>query len=154
VGEAPGCTEAVEGRPFVGKAGRRLDKGLSDKGVNRSNVYITNTVLCHPRGNQSPPPREAIQACHERLITEIRGVLGPEGQRSTAGKVLALGKTAGKELTGDSRPVEQLRLLLPAPNPYLGGRAEVRVTYHPSRLPMNPTWSDRFDVDLGWLADR
>ncbi|MGH2813379.1 MAG: uracil-DNA glycosylase family protein [Actinomycetota bacterium] len=96
VGEAPGCTEAVEGRPFVGRAGRRLDKGLSAKEVDRSNVYITNAVLCHPQGNESPPPREAIQACHERLISEIRDVLRREGQRGTRGKVLALGRTAGK----------------------------------------------------------
>jgi len=64
-----------------------------------------------------------------------------------------LGKTAGKELTDDSRAVEQLRLLLPAPNPYVGGRVEVRVTYHPSAVPRNPTWSERLDADLGWLAD-
>jgi uracil-DNA glycosylase len=68
-------------------------------------------------------------------------------------KVLALGKTAGKALTGDSRPIEQLRVLRPAPNPYLGGYAEVRVTYHPSALPRNPAWSERFDEDVGWFAD-
>lgn len=96
VGEAPGCTEAVEGKPFVGKAGRRLNEGLSAKGMDRLNVYITNAVLCHPPGNESPPPREAIRACHERLIREIRDVLRPEGKRSTPGKVLALGKTPAK----------------------------------------------------------
>jgi uracil-DNA glycosylase len=113
------------GKPFVGKAGRRLDEGLSAQEVDRSNVYITNAVLCHPRGNVSPPPREAIRACQERLISEIRDVLRREGQRRTRGKVLALGKTAGKALTGNLRPIEQLRLLRPAPNPYLGGHGEV-----------------------------
>ena len=153
VGEAPGCTEAVEGKPFVGKAGRRLDEGLSAEGVDRSSVYITNAVLCHPPGNESPPPREAIRACHDRLISEIRGVLCCEGQRRTQAKVLALGKTAAKALTGNSRPIKELRLLRPAPNLHLGGCAEVRVTYHPSKLNINPAWSESFDEDMGWFAD-
>ena len=50
VGEAPGRREVIEGRPFVGKAGRRLDQALAAAGVDRSAVYITNAVLCHPEG--------------------------------------------------------------------------------------------------------
>jgi uracil-DNA glycosylase len=79
-------------------------------------------------------------------------VLGRDSQRRTGGKVLALGKTAAKALTRDSRSIEQLRLLRPAPNHYLGGDVEVRVTYHPSALPRNPAWSERFDEDVRWLA--
>lgn len=159
VGEAPGHTEALEGKPFVGKAGRRLNERLSAKEVDRSSVYITNAVLCHPPGNESPPPREAIRACHDRLISEIRDVLRREGQRMTQAKVLALGKTAGKALTtrrpwaNDSRSISQSRLLRPAPHPDLSGYAEVRVTYHPSALPRNRAWSENFDEDMGWLAD-
>jgi uracil-DNA glycosylase family 4 len=153
VGQAPGDTEVAECKPFVGKAGRRLDEGLVAKKVDRSNVYITNAVLCQPWENQSPPPDEAIRACHDRLISEIKGVLRREGQRRTPGKVLALGKTAGEALTADSRKVKELRLLRPAPNPYLGGYAEVRVTYHPSALHWNLRWSECFDEDVGWLAD-
>lgn len=145
VGEAPGEIEVVEGKPFVGKAGRRLDEGLSAKGVDRTTVYITNAVLCHPAGNESPPPREAISACHDRLIGEV--------QQKTRMKVLALGGTAARALTGDSRPIEQLRLLRPAPSPYLGGAAQVRVTYHPSALTRNPAWPGRFDEDIGWLGE-
>lgn len=154
VGEAPGCMEAVEGKPFVGRAGRRLDEGLSAREVDRSSVYVTNAVLCHPPGNESPPPREAIRACHRRLISEIRDVLRHAGQGRTQAKILALGKTAGRALTGDSsRPIEQLRLLRPAPNPYLSGYAEARVTYHPSALPRNPAWAERFAEDIAWFAD-
>ena len=68
-------------------------------------------------------------------------------------KVLALGRTAARALTGDSRPIEQLRLLRPAPSPYLGGQAQVRVTYHPSALTRNPAWPGRFDEDIGWLGE-
>jgi uracil-DNA glycosylase family 4 len=110
VGEAPGETEVVEGKPFVGRAGSRLNEALAAAGVDRSAVYITNTVLCHPEGNESPPPRAAILACHPRLIGEA--------EMRMPRKVLALGGTAGKALTGDSRPIEQLRLLRPAPLPF------------------------------------
>ena len=86
-------------------------------------------------------------------------MLPREGKRRTQAKVLALGKTAGKALTtrrpweNDSRSIVQMRLLLPAPHPYLGGYAEVRVTYHPSALPRNPAWSERFAEDVDWFAD-
>jgi len=143
VGEAPGEREVVEGKPFVGKAGDRLNQALNTAGVDRLAVYVTNTVLCHPAGNKRPPP-EAVDACHERLITEIR-LRMPQ-------KVLALGKTAGKALTGDSRTIEKLRLR-PTPAPGLDASAGVRVTYHPSALPRNPEWPGRFDGDVGWLGE-
>src|SRR5437763_7952360 len=82
VGAAPGWREVVEGRPFVGGSGRRLGEALAGAQVDRLAVYITNTVLCHPEGNMRPPS-EAVDACHERLIAEIR-------QRMPR-KVLALG---------------------------------------------------------------
>jgi uracil-DNA glycosylase family 4 len=144
VGQAPADTECAKGKPFVGVAGTRLNKALRAARVDRSAVYITNTVLCQPPGNQSPPPPEAISACHERLISEIR-LRMPR-------KVLALGKTAAEALTGDPRTIEQLRLLRPAPSPYLRGYAEVRVTYHPSALTRDPEWPGRFDGDIGWLS--
>jgi uracil-DNA glycosylase family 4 len=144
VGQAPADTEVAEGKPFVGKSGARLDQALVAARVDRSAVYITNTVLCLPPGNESPPPREAILACHQRLISEV--------QLRMPRKVLALGILAAKALTGDTRTIEQLRLLRPAPSPYLGGDAEVRVTYHPSALWRNPEWPERFDEDIGWLS--
>jgi uracil-DNA glycosylase family 4 len=52
VGEAPGEREVVEGKPFVGKAGGRLNDALSNAGVDRLAVYITNTGLCHPEGER------------------------------------------------------------------------------------------------------
>jgi uracil-DNA glycosylase family 4 len=140
VGEAPGQNEVFQGKPFVGRAGGRLNEALAAAEVDRLAVYITNTVLCHPEGNQSPPP-EAVEACHERLITEVR-LRMPR-------KVLALGTTAGKALTGDTRPIEKLRLLRPTPSPYLDSSSEARVTCHPSALTRNPDWPGRFDGDVG-----
>lgn len=86
VGQAPADEEVLQGKPFVGKAGGILDDALATALVNRQELYITNAVLCQPPGNKSPPPREAIRACHERLINEVRGRMPV--------KVLALGKVA------------------------------------------------------------
>jgi uracil-DNA glycosylase family 4 len=144
VGEAPGQREVVEGRPFVGKAGRRLNKALCVAGVDRLAVHITNTVLCHPAGNDSPPAA-AVDACHDRLITEIR-IRMPS-------KVLALGTTASKALTGDGSSIEKLRLLRQAPSPFLDDSSDVRVTYHPSSLTRNQEWPGRFDDDVAWLGE-
>ena len=144
IGEAPGQEEVVQGRPFVGKAGRRLNKSLSAAGVDRLAIYITNTVLCHPAGNKRPPSR-AVEACHERLIAEIR--------MRMPRKVLALGKTASQALTGDSSSsIKELRLH-PAPSPDLDPDSEVRVTYHPSALNRNTAWPGRFDQDVSWFRE-
>ena len=72
VGEAPGETEVKKGKPFVGRAGTVLNEEL---GIDRSSVYITNAVLCHPGRNKKrnkKPSVRAIRACHDRLIREIR----------------------------------------------------------------------------------
>ncbi len=145
VGEAPGAQEVIEGRPFVGTSGRRLDLALDAARVDRGSVYVTNAVLCRPEGHPPTPPPEAISACHARLLHEV-------SQRRPE-KVLALGGIAAEALTGDSRTIEKLRLERPAPSPFLGGDAEVRVTYHPSALHWNRKWPGRFDGDVGWLGE-
>jgi uracil-DNA glycosylase len=119
VGEAPGGQEVIEGRPFVGRSGARLDQALAEAGLHRSDVYVTNAVLCRPAGTPPTPPDDAVLACHDRLIDEVSR-LGP-------GKVLAVGKVAADSLTGDRKPLSQLRQR-PAPSPFLRGDAEVRVT--------------------------
>src|SRR3989344_5348640 len=58
VGEAPGFYEDREGRPFVGRAGKLLDKLIEDVGLKRKDVYITNIVKRRPPGNRDPLPDE------------------------------------------------------------------------------------------------
>lgn len=142
VGQAPADIEVLEGVPFVGPAGRRLDEGLPAD-LERGTLYITNAVLCQPPGNQSPPPREAIEACHERLIAELR-------QREPR-KVLALGVTAAESLAGRRIVIEAERGR-DLPRHLLDGHTKVRVTYHPSALNRNPRWPRDFDEDVGWLG--
>ncbi len=62
VGEAPGFNEDVRGKPFVGAAGKLLDRLLERIGLSRDSVYITNVVKCRPPQNRDPMPEEA-EAC-------------------------------------------------------------------------------------------
>lgn len=73
VGEAPGETEDLTGEPFVGRAGKLLDKILESAGLNRKNVYITNAVKCRPPKNRTPTPQE-LDNCGVYLWLEIQQV--------------------------------------------------------------------------------
>jgi uracil-DNA glycosylase len=91
VGEAPGFHEDKQGYPFVGQAGKLLDKLLAGIGLERSDVYIVNTLKCRPPGNRDPNPDEK-QACEPWLFRQIE-LIQP--------KVIAtLGNHATKQLSG------------------------------------------------------
>ena len=70
VGEAPGEQEDLQGRPFVGAAGRFLNELLADIGLRRADVYITNIVKCRPPGNRDPF-QEEIESCNDYLLAQI-----------------------------------------------------------------------------------
>ncbi|MCE4603154.1 MAG: uracil-DNA glycosylase [Desulfurococcales archaeon] len=89
VGEAPGRKEDEAGRPFVGQAGRLLDKLLALANLSRSEVYITNVVKCRPPGNRDPRHDE-IAACMSYLSRQIQ-LVEPE-------IIMAVGRIAGATL--------------------------------------------------------
>lgn len=71
IGEAPGYYEDMQGEPFVGKAGKLLDKILGCVGFSRKeNIYICNTIKCRPPENRDPLPEEKL-ACKEYLQAQI-----------------------------------------------------------------------------------
>ena len=70
VGEAPGRSEDINGEPFVGAAGKKLDVILEDAGINRNDVYITNIVKCRPPNNRVPSKEEEM-ACNDFINQEI-----------------------------------------------------------------------------------
>ena len=70
VGEAPGRSEDLRGRPFVGRAGKVLTRVLEEAGISRESVYITNTVKCRPPQNRVPNQSER-DACRAHLDAEI-----------------------------------------------------------------------------------
>lgn len=71
IGEGPGQQEDLQGLPFVGRAGQLLDKMLLAVGIERSMVYIANTVKCRPPQNRDPLPEEQA-ACLDWLTEQIR----------------------------------------------------------------------------------
>jgi uracil-DNA glycosylase family protein len=98
VGEQPGDAEDLEGRPFVGPAGRLLDRVLADVGIDRTTVYVTNVVKhfkWEPRGKRrihKKPNAGEIAACRPWLDTEIQ-LVQPRA-------IVCLGATAAQALLG------------------------------------------------------
>jgi uracil-DNA glycosylase family 4 len=86
VGEAPGRREDEMGRPFVGSAGRFLDRLLGEVGLRRSDVYITNIVKCRPPGNRRPRADE-VKSCAPHLDGQLEiiapRILAPMGNSSS-----------------------------------------------------------------------
>lgn len=70
IGEAPGYYEDLEGKPFVGAAGRLLDQLLKISGLDRSSVFITNVVKCRPPNNRDPLIDE-IESCSSYLDKQV-----------------------------------------------------------------------------------
>ncbi|HEY5588458.1 MAG TPA: uracil-DNA glycosylase [Candidatus Paceibacterota bacterium] len=76
IGEAPGKKEDIEGKPFIGAAGKFLSEMLENIGMKRENIYITNIVKYRPPDNRDPEPSEK-EACNEWLIEELK-IINPE----------------------------------------------------------------------------
>lgn len=70
IGEAPGRNEDETGRPFCGSAGKNLDLGLNEAGLNREDVFITSMVKCRPPKNRNPKQDE-LDACNPYLRAQI-----------------------------------------------------------------------------------
>jgi DNA polymerase len=111
IGEAPGREEDVTGAPFVGSAGKILDKALAAARLPRSSVFITNVVKCRPPANRGPRSDE-IEACRPYLMTQIATVrpkvlvtLGSTALRGLLGTGIDLKDARGKTLAFGDIPV-------------------------------------------------
>ncbi|MEU4326595.1 UdgX family uracil-DNA binding protein [Nonomuraea dietziae] len=143
VGEQPGDQEDRKGAPFVGPAGRILDKGLEEAGIDRQEAYLTNAVkhfsftLRGKRRIHQKPTIAEIEACNPWLNAEL-ALLKPE-------MVVVLGATAARALLGAAFKVTQHRgevLEL--------GEALAVATIHPSAVLRAP---DRDEAYQGFLSD-
>ena len=76
IGEGPGKKEDEQGRPFIGAAGKLLDKLLVFIDLKREDIYIANVVKCRPPGNRDPLPEE-VEACRPWLDQQIK-IIGPK----------------------------------------------------------------------------
>jgi uracil-DNA glycosylase family 4 len=103
VGEAPGFHEDKQGLPFVGQAGKLLEKLLLQIGMSRADVYIANVLKCRPPGNRDPQPDE-IEACEAHLFRQIAlieptvvATLGNFATKLLSGRQLGITKVHGQE---------------------------------------------------------
>jgi uracil-DNA glycosylase family protein len=137
IGEQPGDYEDVAGKPFVGPAGKIMDRALEEAGIDRKDVYVTNAVKhfkWEPRGkrriHQKPNARE-IAACKPWLEAELR-LVKPK-------LVVCLGATAGQTIFGPSFRVTRER------GKVLSSKSAPRVvaTVHPSSLLRQPDEESR-----------
>lgn len=134
VGEAPGYYEDQQGLPFVGKAGRLLDKMLRSVGLSEEDVYIANVLKCRPPDNRDPTEAE-IAACHQHLAEQITLV--------NPALLLAVGRFAGQFLIKQSLPLNRMRQHV-----HQYGNRPVIVSYHPAYLLRNPNDKKKAYADL------
>lgn len=100
IGEGPGQQEDASGLPFVGPAGKLLDRMLEAVGLARQEVYVTNIVKCRPPGNRDPQPDE-VAACRSFLEDQVRSI-NPK-------VIMTLGRPAAQTLLQTKAPIGALR---------------------------------------------
>jgi DNA polymerase len=143
VGEAPGANEDKQGLPFVGQAGKLLDKLLGEIGMERSEVFIANVLKCRPPGNRDPLPAE-IENCQDYLWKQVE-LIEPR-------VICTLGNFSTKLLRRDTTGISRLH-----------GQAEVRVIgpravrlyplYHPAAALYTPTMLETLRADFARIPE-
>lgn len=153
VGEAPGETETLQGRPFVGKAGKNLDGFLQAVGLEREKIYITNVVKVRPtrispRGSVSnrPPNREELLLFTPYLYREILLVnpalivtLGNVALRALLGPGASIGDCHGERREAEVTSADQTRLF------------PLFALYHPASIIYNRSLAAVYQADLARL---
>jgi uracil-DNA glycosylase family 4 len=141
VGEAPGKDEDLQGKPFVGRAGRLLDQLLEEIGVPRPEVFIANVLKCRPPGNRDPLPEE-IEECKPHLMRQI-ALIEPK-------LICTLGNFATKAITG--RPEGITRVCGRPQRRELGGLdVTVYPLLHPAAALRTPASLDKLREDMARL---
>ncbi len=143
VGEAPGAREDEQGLPFVGQAGRLLDRLLEEIGMTRGDVFVVNVLKCRPPGNRDPLPQE-IDNCQDYLFRQLE-LIEPK-------VVCSLGNFSTKLLRADPTGITRLH-----------GREEVRTIgprtlrlypiYHPAAALYTPAMLETLRTDFARLPE-
>ena len=140
IGEAPGEQEDIQGEPFVGKAGKFLDRMLAALGWSRQNVYIMNVVKCRPPNNRNPQSEE-VEACSRWFDAQL-AALQPK-------IICLLGRVAAQRVLGSDASLSALRGRW---HEYRG--MPVWVSYHPAYLLRSPAQKALAWKDFRMLARR
>jgi DNA polymerase len=143
IGEAPGASEDEQGVPFVGRAGKLLEKLLEEIGLSRTEVFIANTLKCRPPGNRDPLPVE-IENCQEYLLRQVE-LIQPT-------VICTLGNFSTKLLRGDPTGITRLH---GQPEVLVLGRRAVRLypIYHPAAALYTPRMLETLREDFRQLPE-
>jgi len=143
VGEAPGFHEDKQGYPFVGQAGKLLDKLLEGIGLSRSQVYIANVIKCRPPGNRDPQPDE-IETCERHLFRQIE-LIEPK-------LIATLGNFATKLLSGKQYGITRVHGR--PQEATLGGRTvTLYPLYHPAAALYTPAMLKTLEEDFARIPE-
>lgn len=134
VGEAPGENEDKTGIPFVGRAGKLLDRHLAEAEINRDSVYIANVLKCRPPKNRDPLPSEEDACIHflERQIELIKPKL-----------IVCLGRVSAKRLISKKFKISEEHGLF-----YDFCGIPITAVYHPALILRDPRKSADMLADL------
>src|SRR5215210_933089 len=147
VGEQPGDQEDLAGHPFVGPAGRVLDRAIADAGLDRKKMFVTNAVKhfkFEPRGKRrlhKKPNAYEIERC-KWWSEQERGIVKPE-------LIIALGATAARSLTGRAVAIGKVR----GEALKLDDGTGLVVTVHPSSLLRIPDAEDKRTAYAAFVKD-
>ena len=143
VGEAPGASEDEQGLPFVGAAGKLLEKLLGEIGLARVDVFIANVLKCRPPGNRDPQPTE-IENCREYLYRQVE-LIEPL-------VICTLGNFSTKLLREDPTGITRLH---GQPEVLVVGRRAVRIypIFHPAAALYTPRMLETLREDFKRLPE-
>lgn len=145
IGEGPGYNEDLQGRPFVGKAGKLLDKMLTSIDLDRKKIYITNIVKCRPPNNRNPF-KEEINTCIEYLRWQVK-LIDPK-------IIITLGSIASKTIIDENIKITKERGSWRKKGKFL-----IMPIFHPAALlrdenKKKPTWKDLKNIKQKYIELR
>ncbi len=141
VGEGPGRNEDLQGKPFVGAGGKLLDEMLTNAGLRREQVYITNIVKCRPPKNRKPKPDE-VETCTSNYLEKQLEFLKPK-------LVCTLGATSMEYFIGEKKIGENHGKLVRSKK----NGIPVLPTYHPASIFHNRPLKELLQEDLKKIPD-
>jgi len=141
IGEAPGREEDLQGKPFVGAAGRLLTEALGRVGLSRADVYIANILKCRPPGNRNPQPEE-IEVCFPYLERQIE-IIKPK-------LICTMGNFASQLLLKTSQGITHIRGKIQ----WYKDNTSVIPIFHPAACIYKPGWERTFLEDLKMVRDK
>lgn len=135
IGEGPGAEEDAQGRPFVGRSGKLLTRILTQAGIDRSDIFITNIVKCRPPNNRAPLQQEAA-TCMDLLLFKQIEIIKPK-------VICTLGACALQNLTGTKAQITKIHGI-----PFEWKDYTIIPAYHPAYVLRNPSTENVLLADI------